>query len=310
MRVLLTGVTGFVGSNVARALVAQGHEVVATVRSDSDRSRIGDIEPDLRLVEHDFLRGDAESLAELQPELCIHTAWCVEPGEYLLSPLNVDFLAASAHLALSLSRSGCRRIIGVGTCFEYDTTTGRLSETTPARPKHLYSATKLSFSLLLEQICVATGVEVAWARLFYLYGPQEDERRLVASVARSLLRGERVEVTPGEQVRDFLHVADVGSALAAIAVSPVQGAINVCSGEPVTVREVVETLGRLAGSPELVAFGARPYAEGEPMVVFGDNGRLRDEVGWVPRFQLVDGLGETWEWWRRQVAPDFAIAER
>ena len=302
MRVLLTGATGFVGSQVARAMLREGHEVWATMRSDSDRSRIVDIEADLRVVEHDLLRGHPDALVELQPELCVHAAWYVEPGRYLSSAVNIDFLAASARLAHALAKSGCRRFIGVGTCYEYDTDLGRLSEAAPTRPRHLYSASKLSLHLLLEQIASLTGLEVAWARLFYLYGPHEDQRRLVASVARSLVRGERVEVTPGEQVRDFLHVEDVGAALAAIALSSVLGPINVCSGEPVTVREIVEALGRAAGRPELIAVGSRPYAQGDPMVVYGDNRRLREEVGWTPRITLGDGLERTWDWWKRSAS--------
>jgi nucleoside-diphosphate-sugar epimerase len=307
VRVLLTGATGFVGSQVARALLREGHEIWATVRSGSDRSRIADIEADLRVVEHDLLRSHVDSLAELEPEMCVHAAWYVEPGRYLSSSLNVDFVAASARLALALAECGCRRLVGLGTCYEYDTDIGRLSEDAPTRPRHLYSASKLSLYLLLEQIARVTQLQVAWGRLFYLYGPHEDERRLVASVAQSLVCGERVEVTPGAQVRDFLHVEDVGSALAAIAGSTVCGPINVCSGEPVTVREIVEALGRVAGRPELIALGARPYADGDPLVVYGDNRRLREEVGWTPRFELGDGLEQTWDWWKRQASAESAL---
>jgi nucleoside-diphosphate-sugar epimerase len=302
MRALLTGATGFVGSNVAKALLRDGHEVWATLRPGADRSRIADVEADMHFIEHDLLVDQPQSLARLEPELCIHAAWYVEPGRYLSSPLNVDFVGASARLALALAESGCRRLVGLGTCYEYDVDSGRLSEETQTRPQHLYSASKLSLFLLLEQIAALTELEVAWARLFYLYGPYEDERRLVSSVAQALVRGERVEVTAGEQLRDFLHVEDVGSALAAIAGSEVFGSINVCSGEPVTVREIVETLGRTAGRPELIALGARPYADGDPLVVSGDNQRLRREVGWSPRIGLADGLEQTWQWWRDQAS--------
>ena len=298
MRVLLTGATGFVGSQVARALLREGHEVWAVTRTGSDRSRLADIELDLRVVEHDLLRERPDALAELNPELCVHAAWYVEPGRYLSSPVNVDFVAASARLAHALGTAGCRRFVGLGTCYEYDTDLGRLAEDAATRPRHLYSASKLSLHLLLEQIAPLAGLEVAWARLFYLYGPHEDERRLVPSVARSLVRGERVEVTPGEQVRDFLHVADVGGAIAAIARSSTLGPINVCSGEPVTVREIVETLGRAAGRPDLIAVGARPYAPDDPMVVVGDNRRLREETGWTPTIELAAGLERTWDWWK------------
>ena len=221
-------------------------------------------------------------------------------GPLPASTLNIDLLAASASLGRVLGRSGCRRFVGVGTCFEYDVERSPLSEDAPTRPCHLYSASKLSLFLLLQQIGKLTGMEVAWARLFYLYGPWEDERRLVASVASALARGERVELTPGEQVRDFLHVADVGSALATIAAGDLRGAVNVASGEAVSVREVAETLAGLAGRQDLVVLGARAYSPGDPMTVLGDPTRLRSQCAWRPSRSLREGLAETLGWWRER----------
>ena len=103
---------------------------------------------------------------------------------------------------------------------------------------------------------------------------------------------------------------DVGAALAAMALSSVLGPINVCSGEPVTVREIIEALGRTAGRPELIAIGSRPYAQGDPMVVYGDNRRLREEVGWTPRITLGDGIERTWDWWKRSASAGSVLEAR
>ena len=102
----------------------------------------------------------------------------------------------------------------------------------------------MSFHLLLEQIGALTGMSTVWARLFYLYGPGEDPRRLVASIIRSLLRSESVAISPGEQVRDFLHVDDVAAAIAHIAEGELTGPVNVGSGIPVTVAHLARTVGR------------------------------------------------------------------
>jgi nucleoside-diphosphate-sugar epimerase len=300
MRVLLTGATGFVGSHVARVLLAQGHEVHAPVRPSSQRARIADIERDLRLIAHDLLVDEPAALASHKPELCIHAAWYAEPGRYLSAPVNVDFMAASARLALTLAEAGCRRFIGVGTCFEYDVSHGRLTETTPTRPRHLYSAAKLSVALLLEQIAASTGMSYAWARLFYLYGPHEHPRRLVPAVTTALLRGEEAPVTPGEQVRDFLHVEDVGAAICAIAGADLTGPVNVGSGVETTVKELVGVIEDLIGTCGLVRLGARPYAEGEPMRIVAANESLR-ACGWTPRYDLRTGLSATVDWWRQQI---------
>jgi nucleoside-diphosphate-sugar epimerase len=156
-----------------------------------------------------------------------------------------------------------------------------------------------AFSRMREG-CEDTTTALAWARLFYLYGPGEDRRRLVPSVALALLRGEPARTTPGEQRRDFLHVDDVAGALVAVAQSNVVGGVNIGSGRAVAVREIVETLGAITERPDLVELGALPYAEGDPMLVEADNRRLTEECGFTPRWSLAEGLRDTVRWWSDQ----------
>jgi nucleoside-diphosphate-sugar epimerase len=215
---------------------------------------------------------------------------------------NIDLMAASLHLAQELSLRGCRRFVGIGTCFEYDTEVGYLSEATRIAPEHLYSATKAGTYLALRQVGANTGMQLAWARLFYLFGPDEHPSRLVASVARSLLRGEPARCTPGKQVRDYLHVADAASALAEIAHCDVTDAVNVGSGQPVTVEAIVRTLGDLSGRPDLVELGALTYGHREPMFVCANVQKLRAYTPWKPRWSLRDGLADALDAWRRSFA--------
>src|ERR1700738_362447 len=88
-------------------------------------------------------------LAERHPELCFHCAWYAVPGEYLHGLENLTSLANSLNLARGARESGCRHFVGVGTCFEYDISTGPLSETSPTRPQTLYAAAKLALHLVL-----------------------------------------------------------------------------------------------------------------------------------------------------------------
>jgi len=141
-------------------------------------------------------------------------------------------------------------------------------------------------------------MSVAWLRFFYQYGPFEHEGRLVPSVTRSLLRNQVAEATLGEQVRDFLHVEDVASAAWAVARSGLSGPVNIGSGEPVTVREIVTTIGAVLNRPELIALGALPDRASDPPFVCADNRRLVENTGWTPRYGLEEGLGHTVAWWQ------------
>ena len=199
-------------------------------------------------------------------------------------------------LLQELIQIGCQQVVMVGTCAEYDTDRGFLREDGQTRPTTIYAATKLALSLVGQQMAAATGVNFAWARLFYLYGPYEDERRVVPALIRALLNGDTFPSTAGEQVRDYLHVEDVASALWTLAEKRTAGVFNISSGVPVTMRQLMTTVGNVLGCTELIRFGALPYRDWEPMFICGDNRRLRAQ-GWQPRYTLLDGLRQTINWW-------------
>jgi UDP-glucuronate decarboxylase len=225
-------------------------------------------------------------------------AWYAVPGKYLSARENLDCVMGSQRLFLALGAAGCRRIVSVGSCFEYDFSHGHLSEATPTRANSLYAAAKTSTFLMGEQIAKEYGVPFAWPRLFYLYGPNEDPRRLVPFIITSLLRGEQANVTSGKQVRDFLHVEDVAAALAEVATSDLIGPVNVGSGIPVTVRTVVETIAQVLGRKDLVRFGARPDNPTDPPLICANNLKLTLGTGWKPKYDLATGLAQAISWWR------------
>lgn len=298
MRVLLTGAAGFVGSHVARVLVREGHEVHAVVRQRTDR--LETVLPPPRVVRCDLTEAaDVQQLVALvRPEVCIHCAWFAVPGEYLHSQQNAVQRRAGLELARALAAAGCRRFVGVGTCLEYAASDEALSETSPTGPANPYAESKLALYHALEELGQETGIGIAWARLFYLYGPHEDAKRLVPSVVLSLLEDKPARTTGGEQIRDFLHADDVARALTAIAAGDVVGAVNVASGQPVRVRDLVLRIGEILGRPELIELGAVPYPPGERMAILADNTRLIAECGWAHRFSLDEGLRDTAEWWK------------
>ena len=278
---LVTGATGFVGRQALAPLAARGYEVHAVGRRDVDL-----LDPD----------ATARFVEDLRPTHLLHFAWYAEPGAFWQSAENERWRAASVRLLEAFAASGGTRAAVAGTCAEYDWSgSGLLSEqSTPLAPRTPYGEAKNAVRAAAEQL----SLSLAWGRIFFLYGPHEDERRLVASVTRALLAGLPARTTPGRQVRDFLHVADVGDAFAALLDSGSEGPVNVGSGEGVAVADVVQRLAALVGRAELVELGALEAPPDEPPLLVADVGRLRDEVGWRPSRSLDDGLRDTVEWWR------------
>jgi nucleoside-diphosphate-sugar epimerase len=294
LKVFVTGASGFIGSHVTRALVARGHSVAILSPSSKAPWRLQGIFGKLKrkygkLTDLKSLR---KALADFRPDACIHLAWYAEPGEYLASPENLSSLKTSLDLFNELIRAGCKGIVAAGTCAEYAPSRRPLREESPTGPATLYAASKLSCLLAGRQLAGLGKIRFAWGRIFYPYGPQEDGRRLVPAALRALLAGKSFPATKGDQVRDYVHVEDVAAAFCRMAEKRADGVFNVASGEPVTIRRLLETLGRLTGRGDLIRFGAKPRASWEPPVLTGDNKKMKS-LGWKPAYSLEKGLDQT-----------------
>jgi nucleoside-diphosphate-sugar epimerase len=297
MRVLLTGGSGFIGRTCQLALAERQVELHLVCRSRPPTVVAGAIVHEMDLF--DSVRTEA-LLADVRPTHLVHVAWVTTPGEYWTSPLNLRWLAASAELLRAFVAHGGRRAVIAGTCAEYDWSRPGVCDetTTPVAPATLYGTCKDALRRAAERFAETAGFSAAWGRIFFPYGPGESPRRLVASVARSLLAGQPARCTAGTQVRDFVHVRDVGGALTALLLSDVRGAVNIGSGSPVTLADVVRGIANVVGRPDLVELGALPTPATEPPVLVAGTRRLFDEVGWRPSVPLVEGLADSVAWWR------------
>jgi len=337
-RILVTGASGFVGRNTLDPLRAHGFEVHGAMTPGEVLDVRGVVEHGVDLLDPHQVR---RLFRDVAPSHLLHLAWCTEHGEYREAPENLDWVAASLTLARAFHEHGGRRMVMAGSCAEYDwavpnctargtnssfsqgngrgeggsrnkkepllggeeicETSTCIERVTPCNPATLYGISKHALNALISAFNARAGISGAWARVFFLYGPDEDPRRLVASVIRSLLSGKPAKCTHGEQVRDFLHVADAGSALAALVDSGVEGPVNVASGNAVPLRELMHVLGKHLGRGDLIRLGARPAPQNEPPILAADTRRLNDEVGWEPAMDLETGLEATVAWWRNRL---------
>lgn len=300
-RVLLTGATGFVGRHCLPALVARGYEVHALSLS---RGAADSALETVHWHHADIL--DPKQVTALVkaigPTHLLHCAWYAVPGKYWSASENFQWVGASLHLFKTFQSAGGKRAVGVGTCAEYDWSSDYCSEgSTALNPATIYGTCKRDTQRALDEFGKQTGLSTAWGRLFFLYGPHEDRERLVASVIISILERKPALCSHGEQVRDFLYTPDAGDALAALLDSEVSGAVNIAFGEPVRLRDVIEEIASQLHSSELVQLGARAATANEPARLLADVARLRNEVGWTPRYNLRQGLAETISWWRKQL---------
>ena len=269
-RILLTGATGFVGRPLVRHLLQGGHELRCAIRTGS-RSRLPR-KKDVEVVEtNDLFAESAEWWAAAceRIETIIHIAWYAEPGRYLTSDKNLDCMVGTLALARGAAQAGVRRFVGTGTCFEYDLSYGLLTPSTPLEPDSPYAAAKASTWQILASWLPEIGISFLWARLFYLYGEGEDPRRLVPYLHRQLSSGQPADLTSGEAVRDYIEVGRAAELLASEALGTREGAVNICSGQGTSIRELAESIADRYGRRDLLNFGGRTAASHEPAMVVG-----------------------------------------
>lgn len=297
-RVLLTGATGLIGSCAINPLIERGFDVHAVSSKDILPKPLHE---NLTWHRADLL--DFSSVKELvetiAPSHLLHFAWFMKHGSIMNAPENLDWVAASLNLVKNFQETGGKRLVLCGTVSEYEA-----SEAIPLKeheaklnPDSLYGATKKCLGEVAAKYAETSGLSFAWGRAFFQFGRNEAPNRLVASVSRSLLRGEIAETSHGNQIRDYLCADDTGDAFAALLDAEIEGFVNIASGEARTLREIILEIAHLLGKTEdSIEFGAVKVSPNEPPHIVADITRLKNEVKWKPSKTFSERLKETVEW--------------
>jgi len=305
MRCLITGASGFLGSHLARALVGEGHEVLAVVRSSSDLSRLDDIKVKLSFVVASLntIETVCEPIAQFRPEVAFHLAWTGGNSSKFVNQTAQVFenVPGTLELVRILAEAGCATVVYAGSSVQYGEFNVPVSESDLSSPANLYGAAKYGAEVLVSGLCRAYGMRFCGVRVFWTYGPMDDAMRMIPSVISSLLDVQRPRLTEGRQLWDFLYIDDAVRAFLLLAsTASAEGVFNLGSGQPVAIREVVESMRDLIDPSLELGFGEVPYGPNQVMHLQPDVSRLQTATGWRPEVGLIDGIRRTVEWHRAQ----------
>ncbi|MEO8330914.1 MAG: NAD(P)-dependent oxidoreductase [Gallionella sp.] len=286
---LVTGGTGFVGSNLIRRLISRGWRVHAIVRPNSDLKTLATCVDEISLHIHD---GSTEDLLKImsavKPDVVFHLASLFLSSHTLndvarLIQSNVLF---SVQLVEAMNENGIKNLVNTGTSWQH-------YQNREYSPVNLYAATKQAFEAILQYYVEAKAFKVITLKLFDTYGPNDPRPKLFHLLEKTASTQESLAMSPGDQLIDLVHIDDVIDAylLAAQYVQTDAHAghrkFAVTSGNPIKLKQLVQKYSEVTGKAIPVEWGIRPYRPREVMVTW-DRGETLP--GWTPKIPLEDGV--------------------
>lgn len=271
-RLVITGATGFLGRQVLKHLVTKGLDVTLILRKSSQLPvELAEFLNPKIVYSPDVFNESKEWWCENLKDVdtLLHLAWFAKPGDYLYSDVNSQCIIGTLRMIEGARMASVRRVVGIGTCLEYEMGGDRLSVETPLKPTTPYAAAKVAIYHFASQFLKVNSIEFLWCRLFYLYGEGEDRRRLVPYIRGKLRSGEVAHLGDGSLIRDYLDVSEAARRIVLETLGEKNGSINICSGTAITIRELAQSIADEYGRRDLLKFNSRQSPFVEPKMVVG-----------------------------------------
>ncbi len=255
VNILITGGTGFLGSQIAKQLLNQNFKSITILCRKkpkyywSQKSLKFKYSKDLFNESYFSLKKKLKNV-----DILIHAAWYVDPKDYLVSEKNFECLTGTINLAKAAAECGVKKFIGIGTSFEYDTNDKYLSINTKLSPKVLYSACKASVYLILSKFFKSTKTKFKWCRVFYLYGENEKPERLYPLIVNKLKKNEEINLGEGKQIRDYMNVKDAAKMIIRFSMNNKEGPKNICTGIPISIKKFAINIAKKQKKQNLLFF--------------------------------------------------------
>lgn len=290
VNILLTGATGFIGSQLAGALVAQGHAVAVVVRPNSKLDTLQALLPCLQVYTYDGSYANLiRALQRSQAELVIHVAslFLAQHQPQDVARLVESNLNFPAQLLEAMRELGVRQFINTGTSWQH-------YQSEAYSPVNLYAASKQAFEALLAYYVQAQDFKAITLKLFDTYGPGDTRPKLFSLLRKTARTGGTLKMSPGQQLLDLVYIDDVLEAyrLAMARLPEMAGAVSesYAVSNPaarLSLQALVQTYAEVVGRPVRVDWGGLPYRPREVLILWSANERL---PGWQARVALADGI--------------------
>jgi len=281
--ILLTGITGFLGSHIAENLVSNGIRVIGLKRKDADIWRCEGFKKEIIWVDIDENGFFKDELEKHSFDVIIHSAWIgVESNtrdNWEEQSKNIPFLISLLNVAKTV---GAKKFVFLGSQAEYGNIDGKIQENQIANAVNAYASIKLACLEIVKTFCETNSINWIWLRLFSLFGEKENQNWLIPSLVKSMLTTEQMDFTPGEQIYSYLYVKDYAVIMNRIITMPVSsGVYNISSNETRTIKSLIEDIRDYINPEFILNFGALNYRNNQSMHMEGDIMKLCSQIGKV-----------------------------
>jgi UDP-glucose 4-epimerase len=282
-KVLITGITGFLGSHIAENLVANNIQVIGLKRKDSDVWRCQEFKDKIQWVAIDENGFFEDELKQYSFDTVIHGAWIgVESytrDNWNEQSKNIPFVVSLLEVAKTV---GVKKFIFLGSQAEYGNIDGKIHENHKTKSLNAYGSIKLACLEIVKTFCDSNDINWIWLRLFSLFGEKENQNWLIPSLIASMLADKQMDFTPGEQKYAYLYVKDYALIMNKIVTMPVEsGVYNISSNETRTIKFLVEDIRDYVNPEFILNFGALNYRKNQSMHIEGDITKLCSQIGEV-----------------------------
>lgn len=298
-KIIITGATSFIGNALVRRLYGiAGCKIYAVVRPNSLRRNTLHGFANIEIIEADMccLTG-LESIVS-KCDALIHVGWSsdfADPRYNLEGQMkNVEYMEGIIELA---ARTGCNKLLCVGSQAECGRVNGMITESTPDHPETAYAIAKCRAFEYSLQRCEKNDIKLYWPRLLSAYGPNDKSRTLIMSCLNAAKSRRKIALTPCEQMWDFIYVDDVAEALLRI-IWKGKPAVKypISSGVGKHLYEYISEMARITQYDALLkGIGQREYAKEQVMYLVGDISNLCKDTGFCPNTSFTQGISNTWE---------------
>lgn len=287
MKLFLTGATGYIGSQLTKRLITEGHDLAIVVRPDSKLEVLQPFLPQIQVHVYDGSYASLlGALKAAKPELVCHVAslFLAQHKQEDVSRLIESNLHFPSQVLEAMNQLGIKLLLNTGTSWQH-------YNNEAFNPVNLYAATKQAFESLLAYYIEAQGFKAITLKLFDTYGPSDTRPKLFSLLRKAARTGELLRMSPGEQLLDLVYIDDVLDAflLAMVRLTEVEKSESyaVSSPERISLRKLTKIYSETVGCPVPVEWGGQPYRSREVLVPWADHLPV---LGWQPKVGLREGI--------------------